>query len=233
MCTPARMNPDSIDASLLTLRQQYLDSAFNHNDYSYALADKFTSELKRTLGSVEETFDYPFDSLSTKINIRNSPDSLLRTYSWYHLIAEGTWHDIQSIAQYKTNDGIDTFTLSSGDEGMTGEPTGVAYTKIQILNEGTERIYLLSGWGTYGGGHHHRIIRALQIQDNRLLDLDGIFNGEKYLTVKAPRGEEISLIYDEKTQSITYDLFKLNDDIGFYRKTGKQVTITWNGKEFK
>lgn len=232
-CTQQVIKVAVIEENLLATRQQYLDSAYQHNDYSDSLANKFSSELMAILGSVGATFDHPFDSLKRKVSIQNSPDDLLRTYSWYHLIGEGTWHDIRSIAQYKTENGIDTLSLSSGKEWKTGEPTGVTYTKIQILREGADEIYLLSGWGTYGGGHHHRIMRALQVQDNKLVNLAGLFNGERYLTVWAPRGNKISLIYDEKAQSITYDLFEKNEDIGFYRATGKQIRLTWNGKEFK
>lgn len=232
-CVQQKLNLDLLEGNLLEIRQQYLDEAYNHNDYSDSLAHQFSSELMGTLGSVKASFYHPFDSLKTKVKICNSPDGLLKTYSWYHMVGGGTWHDIWSVAQYKTENSVDTFALSLGTAGITGDPIDVNYYKIQILQDGANQVYLLSGWGTHGGGHHFRVIRALQIQDNKLVDMEAIFNGEKYLTVRAPRKDEISIIYDEKTQSITYDLFLRNQGTGFYKATGKQVRLTWNGQEFK
>ncbi|GAB5550680.1 MAG: hypothetical protein Sapg2KO_02710 [Saprospiraceae bacterium] len=232
-CAQQTLNLNRLEGNLLKIRQQYLDSAYNYNDYSDSLANNFSSELLAKLASVEASFDYPFDSLKTKVKICNSPDGLLKTYSWYHTVGGGTWHDLWSVAQYKTENSIDTFALSLGTAGITGDPIDVSYYKIQILKEGATQIYLLSGWGTHGGGHHYKIIRALKIQDHKLVDMEAIFNGEKYLSVKAPRGNEITITYDEKTQSITYDLFIQNQETGFYKVTGKQIRLMWNGQAFK
>ena len=230
LCFP-QAEMDSVEMRLISLRQDYLDSAYNFDDYSYNLSDKFLTELKHDLVKYPETFDYKFDSLKTMMNIVISEDSLVKIYSWLQTIG-GTWHDLQSVVQFKTGTGIDTISLNTNKEAEVGGYTDASYGKIQILKAKSRKIYLITGWGTHGSGQHHKIIRAFTIENNRFVEEDSLFDGKQNIVIEAPRSEDIKLVYDSKDKTITYNLYQWNDDIGYYEATDKNAILMWNGKKF-
>lgn len=230
---------DSLDLHLSTLRQNHLDSAFNYNAYSDSCAKLFLSSLNRTLDFHPETFYFSFDSLNKYMNIIYSEDSLIKIYSWNHYLG-GSWHDLKAIAQLegykqymKSNFHLRTLissnTVNLVSDGYTY--TDCIYYKIQTIQQNENKVYLFIGYGTHGSGHHHKMMRAFKIVNQRLIEIDSLFNGNNSLVINIPRVHKIELEYDSITQEISYSKFEMIDDSGFSQKTA-DIILKWNGELF-
>ena len=219
-----------IEQQLCLERKAYLDVAFDFDRNAQLLANRFKSHLQTVL-KTPASFDYPFDSLAKQVGILSSPDGLFKIFSWEHMIG-GTWHDIYSIAQFKTDQGVYTQQLNTEQEGATGDFTDSYYYDIQILNQGSQQIYLLFGSGSHGSGHHHKIIRAFVWENQQFQELPTLFNGERYLAVEAARMDKIELRYDAERKKIVYNEFKMQRNSGFKESTGKTIALCWDGTSF-
>ena len=218
------------EAYLFKLRKDNW-AIFSHwADQNNPLVDTFHQKLIETL-SLEESFDYPFDSLKTEIGIQTSGDGKLKVYSWYHSYG-GNWHDIRSFAQYKTPQSFDTLSLHSGYTEGDKISNDVSYGPIQTILTPKGLIYLLRGWGTHGSGHHHLTMRAFRIRGGKLEECEGIFDGNTYLVQEIPRGDELDLAYNPENNSISYSEYKMNEDEGFYEPTGNIIVLKWDGEKF-
>ena len=89
----------------------------------------------------------------------------------------------------------------------------------------------MTGWGSHGGGNHHKIMRAFKFEGKELLEIDSIFNNQKRLCISIPRViKKINLSFNELSKTITYDKYKWNNEIGFYELENKKSVLKWNGK---
>jgi len=224
---------DSLEKSLFSLRKQYMDSAFNFNNYSFSLGYKFSQKLTEAL-QIPETFDYGFDSLKKKILIVESLDDSIKIYSWFNP-AGGTWHSVNSIVQFKTKNGIKVKKLNTGLEFEKGECTDASYVKIQILSTNISKIYIIIGTGTHGSGSHFKIIRGFKIENMDLVEFPHLFAGKKHLVASAARGKDIDLFYNEKTKQITYTQEKVGEiyDDGRISMNIKKIVLSWDGEKFR
>ncbi|MBL4650830.1 MAG: hypothetical protein JKY03_13950 [Aureispira sp.] len=151
---------DSIELSLLQLHRDYLNIVFDDYEQAAIKADSFTKNLIACL-KLDASLRHPFDSLKTQIRITPSIDKKLRIFSWNTDIG-GTWHNFVSYLQYKEGNKIKVRPLHTSSEMEKGGYTDVIYYNIQNFEHKKGRIYLLSGFGTHGAGHHHKIMRAFR-----------------------------------------------------------------------
>jgi len=93
------------------------------------------------------------------------------------------------------------------------------------------KYYLTFASGTHGSGHQHKIVQIFSIARDKLVKCNSCFSDNSDLIIEYPRSDKANLIFNEKTNEISYSEFKLDDNIGFYRPTGKVITLKLvNGK---
>ena len=175
------------------------------------------------------SFYSPMKKLSKYVTIKTSEDSIVKTYSWDR-INGGSWHDMASYVQFKTNSGLIKYQrLDSGNEYMTGEPTSVIIYDVFQIKTKNESFYLLLGWGTYGGGKQHALARVYKIKDDRIELCDSIFQGEKSIGVYANRVDNINLKFNPLSKKLSYFYYEFDSEMGFYKR--EQLNQTWLFKD--
>jgi hypothetical protein len=217
-----------LEQSLCQNRASDLDLATESGDFVSTKTFTFGQNLESAL-SLEASWTYPFRQLKKQIRIVESIDKRIRTFSW-DTHRGGTWHELESYIQYKEGTVLKVQPLHLQDGGYTD----VIYYQIDNFEHKKGRIYLLSGFGTHGGGHHHKIMRAFRKEGNQLIELKNAFNGEQYLTIIATRRDKIKVAFERNGLIIRFNEFsKLNSDHdGFSQAIGKEITYAWDGEQF-
>ena len=197
-----------------------------------SLAPNFRHAVIKAL-SQKELFEYPFDSLATRVKKIRSSDGRLRVFSWDEKTG-GTRHDFSAIAQY-LNKKDEVVSQSINHFRTTGEKeyTEAGYFEIHTLEEGKNTQYLLLGWGTFGGGHQHNVVRLLQYKEGRMLDCVQCFDGKDFWPIILSRRDKAGLSFSSEEGTIQHKEFRENKEIGFYAPTGKVVELKWDGTTFQ
>lgn len=219
---------DDLEQNLCQTLEDDIEVAIDGGDFRSTKVASFGQNLDAVL-HLKESWKHPFNKLKRKIRIIESIDKQLRIFSW-DTHRGGTWHDMQSYLQYKENGRINVQQLHLEEESYTD----VIYYQVDNFEHKNGRIYLLSGFGTHGAGHHHKIMRAFQRQGDHLVELNQVFNGQDYLVIIAARKDRINLNFERDGLKITFDEFtnSENSPMGFAKATGKEITYAWNGKRF-
>jgi hypothetical protein len=138
------------------------------------------------------------------------------------------------LCQYKVNNQkVTVKRLDSGDEAMTGEYTDVLISQIdEIIINGITH-YLTIGWGTHGGGQHHKIAQIFKIENEQLIKCSSCFETGNDLVIVAPRSQKITLAYDKATKALTYSEVIYDDEKDYLRPPGKTITLKLQDGVFK
>lgn len=226
----SELSMEEKEQALIASRQAYLDTAFSYDAYSNQLAEAFRDSLLATIQR-PESVGYPFNALQKVVGITVSEDRLLRTFSFNFRLG-GSNHETVSYAQYVIGDRVEVLELSKQEESPTGLFTDVGFYKCYNLTTSKARYYLLIGWGTHGGGHHHKLAYLMKHTSKGLEVVRESFNGEDFLVIEAPRTYKIFLQYDPFAQSITFPVFSFNEENGFYEPTNSTGKLIWEEKGF-
>ena len=217
-----------LEQSLCQNRADDLELGVESGDFASTKVFSFGQNLESAL-SLKISWNYPFRELKKQIRIVASIDKQIRVFSW-DTHRGGTWHDLESYLQYKEGTVVKVKPLHLEEE----EYTDVIYYQIDNFEHKKGRIYLLSGFGTHGAGHHHKIMRAFRKEGDKLVELENVFNGEQYLTIIAPRSDKIKVAFERKGLIIRFNEFSSVNSVhdGFAQATGKEITYAWNGERF-
>jgi hypothetical protein len=171
------------------------------------------------------SFVNPLDSLSRYLTIKTSSDKKIKFYSW-DALGGGTWHNINCLAQFKSNNGkIIIQQLNSDKEAESGEFTDSEIYEVNELTIGKTKFYLTFAWGTHGSGYQHQIIQIFTISRDKLVKCKSCFQGNNDLVIEYPRSAKANLTFNSPTNEISYKEFKLNNEIEFYEPTGEVITL--------
>lgn len=153
---------------------------------------RIKNNLEKLL-TIQESFDYSFDSLAQYVKIVQSKDKNLRIFSW-NKMSGGTAHDISVTAQYMT---------SKGEVKVKRILTDAVMQEIHELDINGRRNYLCIGYGTYGGGRHHKAVFLYEI-DGSDLKLNKESFDKKYSIIQAPRSRKIDFEYNENEKTLRF-----------------------------
>ncbi|WP_046755912.1 hypothetical protein [Kordia jejudonensis] len=197
--------------------------------------DKAAIKFEKTLKTVllkEESWSYKFPELRKYINIETSKDKKIRTFSWDSLTG-GSWHALRSLIQFKSDEKIHVVSLQD-DEPIDEEEEGNdMFADAIILGiYPFEKGYLFEGYGTYGSGHHHKIITYFELIDEELVRKAIFENNQDTYVFKIARKYEFDLEILTKNKTITHSEFVMDNDSGFFLPTGKKVLLTFDGTQF-
>lgn len=197
-----------------------------------SLLKSFTNKLYATLAT-PQSFSHPFDSLSTKILRRTSPNNKINIWSWDKYTG-GSWHQNMTAVQFRTEDGKLGFRqLNSGEEAMLGGYTDVYILEIFEIEDGGEVYYLTFGRGTHGSGNYHRIAQVFYLKDNKFIKCDPCFEGESDLVLEAWRGDEIELEFEPNKNEINHTALIQDDITGRYLATDKIIKWKFRNGNFR
>lgn len=201
------------------------DYDLRYDSLAPAFKRQLTEQLKNPI-----TFDNSLDSLSKFLKIKTSADKQIKFYSWDDKEG-GTWHNINCIAQFKTdNERIFVQQLNTESSDSVDFTDSGIYEVYEIFINGM-KYYLTFASGTHGSGHQHKIVQVFSITYDKLVKCKSCFADNNDLIIEYPRSDKANLVFNEETNEIFYSEFKLDDDIGFYRPTGKVITLKLiNGK---
>lgn len=153
--------------------------------------------------------------------VKCSSDQKIRVFSWDDL-GWGSYHTYTNYLQYKTNSGncktIPFDTIQNNVE--------VGYYRIETLNKENRIIYVLFGYGTYGGGQQHKNIRFFEFINDEPKECFELYPNGIDLVVYSNRGQNPDIKLDKEKGIITYKEFLFNEDTGFYEQEFKQNTIS-------
>ena len=188
-----------------------------------SLAPAFKKQLAGQLTN-PITLDNSLDSLSKYITIKTSADKQIKFYSWDD-IGGGTWHNINCIAQFKSDNGkiiVQQLNTESADS-VDFTDSGI-YEVHEIFIYGT-KYYLTFASGTHGSGHQHKIVQIFSIASDKLVKCKSCFADNSDLIIEYPRADKANLAYNAKTKEITYNEFIYDANDGFSKPTGRVITL--------
>lgn len=202
-------NPD-LNKADKELARLYDELRYGDWETKDSLVPEFTNKLYATL-AVPESFDFPFDSLSTRLDKVVSPDNKVNIWSWDQHTG-GSWAKYISAVQFQTEDGKIGFRqLNSGEEMMLGGYTDVYIYKIHEIEAGEEIYYLTFGRGTHGSGNYHRLAQVFTIKDNEFVRCEPCFEDDNDLVLEVWRGDEIKLDFDPANKTIRHTVLNHDD----------------------
>ena len=184
---------------------------------------QFETTLK-TLLSNKESWNYSFAKLSELIRITISKDKKIRTFGWDNRMG-GSWHMLKTLVQHKTTNGVAVFSFQEESEEMDYDDEEVFRDVVIIEIHQLKKGYLLEGWGTHGSGHEHKILAYYEFENDTLQRKSAFEKGANYYVLEIPRRNEFELEVNTKTQEISHNEFVLDEEIGFYKPTGKRITV--------
>lgn len=194
------------------------------SEIAYCMSPIIESRLISNLNDSAD-FHNPYKKLSKYVTISRSEDSLVKLLSWDR-ISGGSWHDYASYVQFKTKSGeVKYQRLDSGNETETGEPTSVLVYKVHTFNVKGDSHYMVMGYGTYGSGKQHVLVRMYKINDDKFVLCEKVFGDEKYLYVGSNRVDKINLEFNPEAEELSYNYYEFDGDIGFYKR--EPIRVTW------
>ncbi|WP_420571462.1 hypothetical protein [Kordia sp.] len=216
------------EAKVLSLLKQLRSKDENINREVVAI--QFEKTLKTVL-SKKESWNYRFPELRTYISVATSDDKKIRTFGWDSLTG-GSWHALRSFIQFKFGDKIHVVSLQ--DEKPMDEEEGnniladAVILEIYPFGKG----YLFEAYGTYGSGHHHKVLAYFELNQEALVRKAIFENDEVVYVFKIARKYKFDLLVNPEKATITHSEFLLDADSGFFLPTGKKVVLTFDGKQF-
>lgn len=196
-----------------------------------SLAPAFKQKLAEQLVN-PITFNNSLDSLSNYVNVKVSPDKNIKFYSWDE-IEGGTWHKINCLAQFKSSKGtivVQQLNADSSSDSVDFTDSGIY--KVYEIFINSAKHYLTFASGTHGGGHQHEIVQIFSIVSDKLVKCTSCFSNSTDLIIEYPRSEKSNLIFNQRTNEISYSEFKFDNEIGFYRSTGQVVKLKLKNGRF-
>ncbi|MEM7368295.1 MAG: hypothetical protein AAF587_06805 [Bacteroidota bacterium] len=167
-------------------------------------------------------------SLINDVMICSSDDDRMLLVSWDDL-GGGSYRSYSNYMLYKNDFGVcQTIKLDSAKEGHE-----VGYYQIERVQQKDRVWYFLFGYGTYGGGRHHRAVKILEQSDTGFQECLGCYPNGEDLVVFAPRLFEIDLQYDPVNREISYKQFAFDEETGFYSGEYEHIALKFSKGKFK
>lgn len=157
---------------------------------------------------IGKTLAYAFIN---NIVVSMADDKKVFTYSWDRLDG-GTSHNYMNYLVY-----VDQENKCHNKAFNAMENTDeVGYYNIESVESGNKHLYLLFGYGTYGGGQQHYVIRILEIEGKSIAECIECYPDQKIVKIVSNRSQNIELNYDSRKKAISYRQFQYNEDTGFF-----------------
>lgn len=152
--------------------------------------------------------------------VKCSSDHKIRVFSWDNLEG-GSYHTYTNYLQYKTINGncktIPFETIQNNVE--------VGYYRIEKVSKENRIIYIIFGYGTYGGGRQHKNVRFFELINDEPKECFKFYSNGIDLVVYSNRNQNPDIKLDKEKGIITYREFLYNEETGFYGQEFIQKTV--------
>jgi len=203
-----------------------IEKLLNHPDFcktsfdsskKYFLVDKLKNETKGV------NLAYSFIN---NIVVTNSANKKIRIFSWDDL-GGGSCHYYTNYIQIPDDSGKCIINSFNASEFIPE----VGYYQIEEINDSGKKVYMIIGYGTYGGGKHHWLIRFFEIKNNELVECKEYYQNYDVFIISSNRSQEIDLKINVKKKTISYKKYKYEEDAGFYTNDFEHIKLKFkNGK---
>jgi len=215
--------------SIFTKFDAAIKDLFNHQEICNEFPDRANNYfLINGLSNEKQgkTLAYAF---MNNIVISSSDDAMLKIYSWDNL-GGGTQHSYTNYILFK--DKNESCKVLPFDTSENSDEVGYYY--IKKLNHPKKNLYLVFGYGTYGGGKQHYVVRILELNESGLAECLECYPEQKILKIGSNRSQNIDLNFDTHKQSVSFKQFRFDDEVGFFSKDYEHVLLKIiNGKLIK
>ncbi|WP_299683250.1 hypothetical protein [uncultured Tenacibaculum sp.] len=125
------------------------------------------------------------------------------------VLDNGSYHEYLNYIRYKTDKNWKVLAL---DKNQNDKSAG--YFRIEKL----DNFYILFGYGTYGSGKQHFVIRIFEKNKAEIRECFNCYPKQKMFFIECNRSQNIDLNFDTKTKEFSFKQFKMDDDTGFYTR---------------
>jgi hypothetical protein len=225
-CSASRAQCERLD-SVSNALQTIWDGRWEQETYDQG--DPFYHDFLKLL-SDPATFECSLDS-DAFIFDTWSADKQLRVLTWDHL-STGSYHDMVSIAQYRTS-GAEIGVEAICGGGDVTDSIDIRVQTVHALPNASGKMYLLIGWGTRGGGSHHSTALVYRSDGNDLKRCSECLPNNGIYEMETSRSNEIRMLYDPVSMTLRHNGFiSTEEEEPWNSPTGKQVRLIWNGGSF-
>ena len=199
---------------------------FNHKSFCKKTPDsvnRFFVTDKLNEKNEGQTLAYLF---MNNIVVSNSFDSKLRIFSWDDL-GGGSYHSYTNFIQVQSDS--DNCLISQIDTSEFSVEVG--YYQIKQFLDNGRHFYLLVGYGTYGSGNHHWVVRVFEIKNDLFVECINCYPNANNLQIGSRRSQNIDLVIDEENNEISYKKYSYDNEMGFYSDKSDLIRLKLiNGK---
>ncbi len=125
------------------------------------------------------------------------------------VLDNGSYHEYLNYIRYKTGENWKILALEK-----TQNDKSVGYFRLEKL----DNFYILFGYGTYGSGKQHFIVRIFEKNKAEIRECFNCYPKQKMFFIECNRSQNIDLNFDTKTNEFSFKQFKMDDDTGFYTR---------------
>lgn len=167
-------------------------------------------------------------SLVNDIMVSSSDDDQILLVSWDNLEG-GSFHRYTNYMLYQDYFGTcQTIRLDTVEEGHE-----LGFYQVERVQRKDRVWYFLFGYGTYGGGMHHRAVKILEQTEAGFEECLDCYPNGKELIVFAPRMFEIDLQFDQVSRTLSYKKYLVDEETELHTGEFEQVDLTFTKGKFK
>ncbi len=179
----------------------------------------FIRTLVKSLNTTN-SYNYQFDSLQSKISIKESPDRKFRIFSWFVMGDDGSFryygtiqlNNLQKLQLIPLFDNTAKITNPETDKLAANNWFGAVYYQIIPVTNVKEPYYTLLGWKGKSYKSTQKVIETLQIKDDKAIFGLPVFELSKKDTIQKKRivfeyTSEVSMLlkYNSSEKIIVHD----------------------------
>ncbi|SNR16253.1 hypothetical protein [Tenacibaculum jejuense] len=126
------------------------------------------------------------------------------------VLDNGSFHEYLNYIQFKTKN--QTWKVINLDKSQQDKSVG--FYKVDKINN----YYILLGYGTYGSGKQHFVIRVFEKKNDDLIENIEAYPNKELFFIECNRSQNIDLNFNPDTKELSFKQFKMDDDTGFYTR---------------
>jgi hypothetical protein len=236
---------EEIENTLIDLHGQiekyssYSSEYSDDRDSKLSKANKaFRTRLLQLTSQHASMLKYGFPKLRDKIQIKASPDSALKVYSW-DTLSGGTMHFYDRVFQFRGVDGV--FSRNTFNE--EGDASGFVNEVFDIETK-TGTVYLVCSTTVLSTSYRGQALFAFQVDGNNLSDgvkiiktssgtTDSLSFGYDFFSVVDRKERPVRLFeYDRKSKTISFPVVIEDQKTPQGRVTSSKIKYRFDGEHF-
>ncbi|MBL6964041.1 MAG: hypothetical protein ISR55_09460 [Bacteroidetes bacterium] len=173
------------------------------------------------VAQLSESFHNSFDSLERCIYISFSNDHTVKCYA-YDNLEGGSSHTYTNIVSFYNGNNV--FVSHKLTPDLRSPMVG--FTAIHRIKPKHLKLYLFTGYGTYGDGKQHMSLQLFKIDGFSLTECFDCYEDYSPLYFEQNRIQDFDIEFDENLQQIKAKVYQYNNETGFYTEEFNWVSYS-------